>query len=127
MKVDALMVTYRKGVFSNHQGIKNTLNWSPKFIKSFFVVGGGNGTFCLKESETHFVLWIRVENTQHQVWLESIFRKLLNRKHLTAELRQKISDTMPDQVEVIRKFKNNGVGYYVLSDDSARIWAQKIL
>lgn len=89
------------------------------------VVGGGNGTY-ITASPSHLILKIEVNGTQCDVWTERDFKRLLDTKRMTPQLRQKIEAVMPESVEVVECEGRRGTKYYVLSDKSAQEWATRV-
>jgi hypothetical protein len=97
-----------------------------KHINGARVIGGGNGTF-VTATQAHFNLTVLINGRKQDVQVERDFRNLLNIKRLSPKLREIIEATRPTEVEVSMREGFHGTKYYVLSDTSAKAWAQRVL
>jgi len=117
---------YNWGKTAFRQGIKKNEYRGGKYHRNELVLGGGNGTLVTMEQASHLVLTVQIDNKDHEVWIESVFRFLLEVKYLTARIRRKIQEKIPTQVELVQKMGHGGVPYYSLSNNSARDWAREV-
>lgn len=103
---------------------QNKVSENGNYVNGRRVVAGGNGTY-VTVSKSHFVMEIKVDGEQYEVWTEWTFKRLLGIKRLTAKMRGRIEATMPTQVEVIEKESWKGRKYYALSESAAQAWVKK--
>lgn len=100
--------------------------WYKKWHRGGYrTVAGGCGTY-ITATPSHLVLEIEINGTTFKVWTERDFRRLLDTKRLTPQLREKIEAAMPESVEVVEREGQRGTKYYVLSEKSAQEWADRI-
>lgn len=95
------------------------------YIDGARIVAGGNGTY-ITATQSHLILTIEVDGEEKGVWIERVLKNLLGTKRLTKKLRCKISETMPDHVEVAEREGRYGTEYYALCESTAENWVQRI-
>ena len=100
--------------------------FNPQFVdKKRQVVAGGCGTY-ITATKSHFVLRIKIGDKEHEVWTEWVFKELLNINRLTPKVRDRITATMPREVEVSEQEGPLGTQYYMLDRNSAADWAKQV-
>ena len=120
-----LWVRYFHAVKAEMPGANH--NAARKF-QFLYGIGLNKGEFVTMElgGESLFVMRIRIGDLEYNVDLRDTFKEVLQTKHLTSSLRQKIINSKPDQVEVIRVVGKKGTFSYVLSTESTKDWARGV-
>ena len=85
-------------------------------------VAGGNGTY-ITSTYAHFVLTVEVKGRRCEVWTERGFRKAFDTKRISVQLRDRISKSMPEVVEVEERQGRRGKRYYALTEQALTEWA----
>lgn len=107
-----------------HSGIKGRV-LRGAFIKGERVIGGGRGSY-VTAIPAHFILKVRIDDKDHEVWTERNFRDALGVGRLSPQAREIIKSTKPERVELEMRTGRGGTQYWVLSENALKEWTARI-
>lgn len=120
MKAQCLTVSYEEGDFYLTQGVKKGTRTTYKNGYTHSPRGSGWGE---NYKPSHLVLTIEVKGKVVDTWIDRYFKDNVGR--LTKKRRNKIIDTMPEEVKVEKYKKQDGSPYYVVDDEDLEKWAKR--
>lgn len=120
MKAICLDVFYEEGDFYLSKGVKKGTRTTYKNGYVHSPRGSGWGD---NYKPSHLVLTIKVKGRVVDTWIDRYFKDNVGR--LTEKRRNKIIDTMPEEVKVEEYEKQDGSLYYVVEDHDLEKWAKR--